>query len=540
MKVITMGKEARDKIKAGVDKLANLVKSTLGPGGTNVILELGHLHVITKDGVSVAQEVFLEDALENMGAQIVKKVAQKTVQEAGDGTTTATVLAQAILNEGIKTMTGGSNIIDVKRGLDKAVIAVVKSLRALSTQVTPEDLHKVAIISSNGDREIGKYVGDAIKEVGIEGIVTVESSNSLDTWLKKVDGMRFDRGYMSPYFITNPDRAESDLKNPLILIYDGNLASVKEIAGDGKSTNNLISRLRGSVQSKPVDPELAGRPLLIIAQDFSAEFVSTMAVNAKNKAIVCCLVQAPDFGDSRKSIMYDIAAMTGATVITKDAGLTLKDAHPEHLGQSGGARITQWNTTIVDGVGGLTASVRINEIREQMKEAKDHVLESLKSRLARLQNGLMVIYVGGASDIEVQEKKDRIDDSLNATRAAVEEGVIPGGGVGYVRAGQKTEWTNIEIENADEATGVEIIRRILEVPFLTIVDNVGKKSSTVLKKVLDNHSTTFGFNAATLQYEDLVESGVIDPVKVSRLALENAASVAGMLLTTNGVVSNKR
>lgn len=531
MKDITFREEALPKILAGVNKLANVVKSTLGPGGTNVIIERGHTHQITKDGVTVAREVWLEDNEENIGAQIVKAVANRTVQEAGDGTTTATVLAQAILAEGVRLINAGSKPIAVKRGIDAAVRLVVKYIKQMAKPVEGDDVLKVSLISSNGDQEIGKLVAEAINAVGLEGLVTVESSNSFETYSKKVDGMRWDRGYMHHHFITNPNKMECELIDPVILIVDGPVASLREIMKDNV-TPSIIKRYRE-------DKELAGKPLLIIANDFGAEAISAFAMNHLNKAITCCLVQAPDFQDIRKSIMGDIAAATGATVFTKDAGHTWTNITPVMLGRCERVRITQWNTTIIGGHGGLRTSQRAQEIREQMKDANEHALATLQSRLARLVNGLMVIYVGGGSDIEVQEKKDRIDDALNATRAAIEEGVLPGGGVAYLRIRKEMAIAGGEGTD-DQKIGFEIIQEALKVPFETICENVGQSGKEAIEKVIGNSSPSFGFNAATMKYEDLIAAGVIDPAKVVRLALENAASVSGTLLTAGSIVSSKK
>ena len=523
-KNIYLGKEGQDKLLAGVDKLANVVKTTLGPGGTNVIVQLGDNQIITKDGVSVANQIFLSDPVENMGAQIVKKVAQKTVEQAGDGTTTATVLAQAILHQGMKVVDDeGVNPIVVKREIDAAVEKVVAQLRQNARAIPKEDIHKVAIISANGDKTIGNLVADAIMEVGLEGIVTVENSNSNETYNKKIDGMRWDRGYMSHHFITDVPHSESFLEDPVILIYDGPINSLREImSGKNGNQSNIIERYRKN-------PETAGKPLLIIAHDFGAELVTTMVHNHRNGAIQCCLVQAPEFKDTRKSIMEDIAAATGATVVSRELGLTWDKVNIEHLGRCDSVRVTQWNTTIIGGKGGLMAGQRAQAIREQMEQAEGAALASLKARLARLVDGIMAIYVGGSSDVEVEEKKDRIDDAVNATRAALEEGILPGGGVAYLRARKAVE--------AGETYGEGIIYAALAVPFMAICENVAESGGEILTKL--GSDPDVGFNAATLKIENLVDAGVIDPVKVSRLALENAASAAGMLLTTKSVVALK-
>lgn len=549
MTEITFKEQGLEKLKIGVDKLANVVKSTLGPGGTNVILQRGDMYAITKDGVSVARQVFqLQDPIENAGAQIVKEAANKTVAEAGDGTTTATVLAQAIISQGTKLASTGANPIDVKRGIDIAVKKVVEQIRASAKPVGGNDIQKVSLISANGDREIGKLVADAITVVGLEGIVTVDESKSLETYSKKVDGLRWDRGFMSPYFITNPSKAECILVDPVILIYDGNLTSLREIMGGAKANGrDIISKFRN-------DPELTGKPLLIIAHDFGAEAISAFAYNHQKNAINCCLVQAPDFQDTRKAIMYDIAAATGATVITKDSGHTWSNISTDVLGRCESVRVTQWNTTVIGGHGELKATNRVNEIREQMKDANEHALVVLKSRLARMIQGLMVIYVGGGSDVEVQEKKDRIDDALNATRAAIEEGVVQGGAMVYLNAWKKfrtpLKWHErflLELgvnsgdhgfANYSQYIGAQVLYESLTKPFEAIVENVGHDPKDVLKE-LNKLDPRFGFNAATLEYEDLISSGIIDPAKVVRLALENAASVAGMLLTSQAIITQK-
>lgn len=529
-KDITFGAEAHKRIQAGVDKLAEVVKTTLGPGGTNVILERGATQVITKDGVSVAREIFFEDPLENIGAQIVKAVAQKTVEEAGDGTTSSVVLAQAVFREGLKNVAAGAKQIEIKRGIDKAVAEVVKEIKKRSTEIKKGDVQKIAVISANGDEVIGKLVGDAMEAVGLEGLVTVEESKSLDTYVKRVEGMRWDRGFMSLHFATNPAKAESLLIDPVILIYDGNINSLREMMGKGKY--NIIDRYRS-------DPEMGGKPLVIIAHDFGAEIVATLAVNHQNKAIQCVLVQAPEFGELRKAVMEDIAALTGATVISKESGLRWEDVKLEHLGHAERVRTTQWTTTVVNSEGSLRAQHRANQIREQLQDTNEHAAHVLKIRLARLVNGLMVIYVGGASELEVKEKMDRIDDSLNATRAAIEEGILPGAGLAYARIAQDIAWNGIPHENKDQMTGINIIQEIMKIPFMTIVDNAGGKPEVVLAEVFKKDDFAWGYNSATHSYENLLETGVIDPAKVVRLALENAASVAGMLLTTKAVVSVK-
>lgn len=531
LKDITFDQAAMDRLKEGVAKLTKVVKSTLGPGGTNVILERGDTQAITKDGVSVAREIFLEDSLENIGAQIVKEAASRTGREAGDGTTTATVLAEAILLEGIRNIAAGGKPMDLKRGIDMAVKAVVSQIKAMSSPVDNlEDITKVALISANGDQEMGSLIGKAVHSVGKEGIVTVEDGKGLTTEWKQVEGMRFDRGFMSPYFI-NTDSGECILENPLVIIYNGNLMSLREmVSPEGNRLLDRISKTHG----------YQGKPLLMISIDYSAEAIATMARNVASGAIQACMVQAPEFGDIRREVMKDIAALVGAKIIETEAGLNLENAPLEVIGRCERVRINQWSTTIVQkNDKSLILQNRIAQINEQMEQANEYALEVLKQRMARLVNGLGVIYVGGSSLIEVQEKKDRIDDALSATKAALQEGIIPGGGVGYIRAMQAIDWNALPVENKDQQTGVEIIKAILPVPFKAIVSNVGENGDVVLDKILDKPAS-FGYNAKTMKYADLLEDGVIDPTKVSRLALENAASVAGMLLTINAVVSHKR
>lgn len=533
-KDITMAPEAQDALRKGVDKLANVVKSTLGPGGTNVILQRGDTQAITKDGVSVAREIYLEDEIENIGAQIVKQAAENTVREAGDGTTTATVLAQAIFNQGLKHMKSGAKLIDVKRGIDMAVEEVVKHIKSNSNEVKGDDITRVALISANGDKLIGGLVGEAISEVGLEGLVTVDDSKSLDTYRKKIEGMQWNRGYMHHAFINRPEKMECYLENPLVIIYDGNINSFREVMGNDKY--NIIQRVR-----EGNDPEIKGLPFLFICNDAGAEFLAAVGLNMQRGAWQTCVVQPPEFQDTRKAIMHDIAAMTGATVIGKDSGLQWKDVKPEHLGRADAVRVTGWSTTIIGGRGGLKASVRAQEIREQINEnANEHAVAVLRSRLARLINGLNVIYVGGATEAEIAEKKDRIDDSINATRAALEEGVLPGGGIAYVRAKRAIDFSALPYENGDQRLGAQIVQEALDLPFNAIVENIGETPDVPLREIVSNENYSFGYNAQTRKHENLVESGVIDPTKVVRLALINGASVAGMLLSTKAIVSNSK
>ena len=532
-KDITFNPEASEKLKAGVDKLANVVKSTLGPGGTNVILQYGDNQKITKDGVSVAETVWLDDPIENIGAQIVKQAARKTVMEAGDGTTTATVLAQAILSEGYEHGSKGANLIEVKRGIDMGVKAVVESIKAQAVPIKEDDVHKIAIISSNGDQEIGKLVGDAITQVGLDGMVIVEDSKSYDTYLKKVEGMRWDRGFMSPYFAK--DGVECVLDNPVILVVNDTINSMRELGSHPDRDRNFFVKLQD---------KFPGRPLLIVAKDFGQEIITTIAYNVTQNRFQACLVQAPEFGDVQKHTLGDIAAAVAATLISKEA-IGMKDADPKHLGQCERVRVTQWTTTIIGGAGGLMAQKRASEIKSQMADTNEHALEVLKVRLARLISGIMMIHVGGSSELEIKEKKDRIDDALNATRAAIAEGVVPGGGVALVQAMINVNWDGLTTDE-NHKIGVNIVRSSLPVPARAIAENVGfgikkgllSKPDDVIARMMET-SPMRGFNAQTLQFEDLVAAGVIDPAKVVRLALENGAGVAGMLLTTKAIVSNK-
>jgi chaperonin GroEL len=508
--------EARDGLKRGVDALANAVKVTLGPKGRNVIIgkSFGGPNV-TKDGVTVAKEIELKDPLENMGAQMVKEVASKTNDLAGDGTTTATVLAQAIVKEGLKNVAAGANPMDLKRGIDKAVEAIVADL-GKQAQVVGSDSEKIkqiASISANHDEVIGELIATAFGKVGKEGVITVEEAKGTDTYVDVVEGMQFDRGYLSPYFVTNPEKMNVELENPYILLYDKKVSSLKE----------LLPVLEPVAQS--------GKPLLIIAEDVDGEALSTLVVNKLRGALKIAAVKAPGFGDRRKAMLEDIAILTGGTVIAEESGYTLENATLEMLGTAEKVTIDKDNTTIVNGAGNADLiKNRVNQIKGQMETTtSDYDKEKLQERLAKLAGGVAVLYVGAASEVEMKEKKDRVDDALHATRAAVEEGIVAGGGVALLRA--KSSLSFIKADNADEATGIQIISRAVESPLRTIVENAGLEGSVVVAKVSEG-AGNFGYNAKTDEYVDMLKAGIIDPKKVTRVALENAASVAGMILTT--------
>ena len=508
--------EARDGLKRGVDALANAVKVTLGPKGRNVIIgkSFGGPNV-TKDGVTVAKEIELKDPLENMGAQMVKEVASKTNDLAGDGTTTATVLAQAIVKEGLKNVAAGANPMDLKRGIDKAVEAIVADL-GKQAQVVGSDSEKIkqiASISANNDEVIGELIATAFGKVGKEGVITVEEAKGTDTYVDVVEGMQFDRGYLSPYFVTNPEKMNVELENPYILLYDKKVSSLKE----------LLPVLEPVAQS--------GKPLLIIAEDVDGEALSTLVVNKLRGALKIAAVKAPGFGDRRKAMLEDIAILTGGTVIAEESGYTLENATLEMLGTAEKITIDKDNTTIVNGAGNADLiKNRVNQIKGQMDTTtSDYDKEKLQERLAKLAGGVAVLYVGAASEVEMKEKKDRVDDALHATRAAVEEGIVAGGGVALLRA--KVALATITADNADEATGIQIISRAVESPLRTIVENAGLEGSVVVAKVSEG-TGNFGYNAKTDEYVDMLKAGIIDPKKVTRVALENAASVAGMILTT--------
>lgn len=510
--------EARDGLKRGVDALANAVKVTLGPKGRNVIIGKSFGGpVVTKDGVSVAKEVELKDALENMGAQMVKEVASKTNDLAGDGTTTATVLAQAIVKEGLKNVAAGANPMDLKRGIDKAVEAIVADLKEQAKEVgsSMDKIKQVASISANNDDKIGDLIAEAFKKVKKEGVITVEEAKGTDTYVNVVEGMQFDRGYLSPYFVTNPEKMETELDNPYILLYDKKVSSLKE----------LLPILEPVAQS--------GKPLLIIAEDVDGEALSTLVVNKLRGALKIAAVKAPGFGDRRKEMLEDIATLTGGTVIAEEGGYTLENATIEMLGTCKRVTIDKDNTTIINGEGqqGEKVKARVNQIKT-LKEisTSDYDREKLQERLAKLAGGVAVLYVGAASEVEMKEKKDRVDDALHATRAAVEEGIVAGGGVALLRA--KSALTSLKSSNSDELTGIQIVSRAIEAPLRTIIENAGLEGSVVVAKVLEG-SGDFGYNAKTDEYVDMLKAGIIDPKKVTRVALENAASVAGMILTTD-------
>jgi chaperonin GroEL len=508
--------EARDGLKRGVDALANAVKVTLGPKGRNVIISKSFGGpTVTKDGVTVAKEIELADALENMGAQMVKEVASKTNDLAGDGTTTATVLAQAIVKEGLKNVAAGANPMDLKRGIDKAVSAIVEDLAKQSKEVgsTSEKIKQVASISANNDESIGELIATAFGKVGKEGVITVEEAKGTDTYVDVVEGMQFDRGYLSAYFVTNSEKMEAELDRPYILLYDKKVSSMKD----------LLPVLEPVAQS--------GKPLLIIAEDVDGEALATLVVNKLRGALKIAAVKAPGFGDRRKALLEDIAILTGGTVIAEEQGYTLENVTLDMLGTCEKVTIDKDNTTIVNGAGETDMiKNRVNQIKAQMESTtSDYDREKLQERLAKLAGGVAVLYVGAASEVEMKEKKDRVDDALHATRAAVEEGIVAGGGVALLRA--KGVLANIKAENADEATGIQIVSRAVEAPLRTIVENAGLEGSVVVAKVAEA-TGDYGYNAKTDEYVDMLGAGIIDPKKVTRVALENAASVAGMILTT--------
>lgn len=514
--------EARDALKRGVDTLANAVKVTLGPKGRNVIIDKKFgSPVITKDGVTVAKEIELKDTLENMGAQMVKEVASKTADQAGDGTTTATVLAQAIVTAGVKNVAAGANPMDLKRGIDKAVAAVITNLKSQS-QTVGEDNNKikqVASISANNDEVIGTLIADAMAKVGKDGVITVEEAKGTETEVKTVEGMQFDRGYLSPYFVTNADKMEAELENPYILIYDKKISSMKE----------LLPILEKQVQT--------GKPLLIIAEDLDGEALATLVVNKIRGSLKVAAVKAPGFGDRRKAMLEDIAILTGGTVISEERGYKLESADLSYLGQAEKIVVDKDNTTVINGAGKTDdIKARVNQIKAQIETTtSDYDKEKLQERLAKLAGGVAVLYVGAATEVEMKEKKDRVDDALHATRAAVEEGIVAGGGVAFIRAVESLE--TLKGVNEDENTGIQIVKRAIEEPLRQICENAGIEGSIVVQKVKEGKGD-FGYNARTDVYENLIKAGVIDPTKVGRVALENAASVAAMLLTTECVLAD--
>nr|WP_321405710.1 chaperonin GroEL [uncultured Carboxylicivirga sp.] len=523
-KEIKFNIEARELLKQGVDELANAVKVTLGPKGRNVIIDKKFgAPAITKDGVSVAKEVELADPYANMGAQMVKEVASKTGDDAGDGTTTATVLAQAIINVGLKNVTAGANPMELKRGIDKAVATVVASIKDQSQEVGEhsEKIEQVATISANNDSMIGKLIAEAMEKVSKEGVITVEEAKGTDTTVEVVEGMQFDRGYISPYFVTNTEKMEAEMEHPMILIHDKKISTMKD----------LLPVLEATAQ--------AGRPLVIIAEDVDGEALATLVVNRLRGSLKVAAVKAPGFGDRRKEMLQDIAVLTGGTVISEETGLKLEHATLEMLGEAEKVTIDKENTTVVNGAGQKEViDGRVAQIKAQIANTtSDYDREKLQERLAKLAGGVAVLYVGAASEVEMKEKKDRVDDALSATRAAVEEGIVPGGGVAFVRAISTLE--GLKGETEDETTGIEIVKRAIEEPLRQIAFNAGKEGAVIVQKVAEGKDD-FGYNARFDRFENLLESGVIDPAKVTRVALENAASIAGMFLTTECVLVEEK
>jgi chaperonin GroEL len=522
-KDVKFATEARERMLRGVDTLANAVKVTLGPKGRNVVIEKSFgAPRITKDGVTVAKEIELEDKFENMGAQMVREVASKTNDLAGDGTTTATVLAQAIVKEGAKAVAAGMNPMDLKRGIDLAVDAIVADLKSHAKKITSNDeIAQVGTISANGDTEIGRFLADAMQKVGNEGVITVEEAKSLHTELEVVEGMQFDRGYISPYFVTNAEKMRVELEDPYVLIHEKKLSGLQ----------TMLPLLEQVVQS--------GKPLLIIAEEVEGEALATLVVNRLRGGLKVAAVKAPGFGDRRKAMLEDIAILTGGTVISEDLGIKLENVTVKMLGRAKKVVIDKENTTIVDGAGAKNdIEARSQQIRTQIEETtSDYDREKLQERLAKLAGGVAVIRVGGATEVEVKERKDRVDDALHATRAAVEEGILPGGGVALLRALKVLD--GVTTANADQKAGVDIVRRAIQVPARQIVQNAGEDGSVIVGKLLENETYTWGFNAASGEYQDMVQAGVIDPAKVVRTALQDAASVASLLITTEALVADK-
>jgi len=518
-KEIHFNTESRENLRKGVDILANAVKVTLGPKGRNVILDKKFgAPTITKDGVTVAKEIELKDAVENMGAQLVKEVASKTADDAGDGTTTATVLAQAIFNNGIKNVAAGANPMDLKRGIDKAVKNVVSELQDQSKEIKDSsEISQVATVSANNDHEIGSMVANAMDKVGRDGVITVEEAKGTETEVKTVEGMQFDRGYLSPYFVTNSDKMEVELENPHILIYDKKISAMKELL----PILELVSQ--------------SGKPLLIIAEDIEGEALATIVVNKIRGALKVAAVKAPGFGDRRKAMLEDLAILTGGTVISEERGYKLESATIDYLGTADKVNIDKDNTTIVSGAGKKSdINARVNQIKKQIKNTtSEYDKEKLQERLAKLSGGVAILYIGAATEVEMKEKKDRVDDALHATRAAVQEGVVAGGGIAFIRAINSLD--KLDLDNEDQNTGVIIVKTALESPIRTIVENSGGEGSVVIQKVKESKND-FGYNAATDTYESMFAAGIIDPTKVSRLALENAASIASLLITTECVI----
>lgn len=521
-KEIFFNTHARDQIKKGVDALADAVKVTLGPKGRNVILDKKFgAPTVTKDGVSVAKEIELKDPVQNMGAQLVKEVASKTADDAGDGTTTATVLTQAIFNIGIKNVAAGANPMDLKRGIDQAVSAIVENLRSQSKEIKDSsEVAQVATVSANNDSEIGTMISNAMDKVGKDGVITVEEAKGTETDVKTVEGMQFDRGYLSPYFVTNTEKMEVELENPYILIYDKKISTMKE----------LLPVLEATAQT--------GKPLLIIAEDVDGEALATLVVNKIRGSLKIAAVKAPGFGDRRKAMLEDIAILTGGTVISEERGYKLENATLEYLGTAEKINIDKDNTTIVNGAGtSADIEARVNQIKQQMENTtSDYDKEKLQERLAKLAGGVAILYIGAATEVEMKEKKDRVDDALHATRAAVQEGIVAGGGVALIRAIEALD--KLDLENEDQNTGVNIIRTAIESPLRTIVSNAGGEGSVVVQKVREGKGD-FGYNAANGTYEGMFKAGIIDPTKVTRLALENAASIAALILTTEAVVADE-
>ena len=523
-KEIKFNIEARDQLKKGVDKLADAVKVTLGPKGRNVVIEKKFgAPQITKDGVTVAKEIELSNAYENIGAQMVKEVASKTGDDAGDGTTTATVLAQSLISVGLKNVAAGANPMDLKRGIDKAVIKVVESIKAQAENVGDDfsKIEQVAKIAANNDSAIGALIAEAMEKVNKEGVITVEAAKGTETYVDVVEGMQFDRGYISPYFITDGEKMAADLDHPYVLIHDKKVSTMKD----------LLPILEQSAQT--------GRPLLIIAEDVDGEALATLVVNRLRGSLKVCAVKAPGFGDRRKEMLEDLAVLTGGVVITEEKGMKLEDATLDMLGQAEKITIDKEKTTVVAGAGDAEAiKTRVNQIKKQIETTtSDYDREKLQERLAKLAGGVAVLYVGASSEVEMKEKKDRVDDALHATRAAVEEGIVPGGGVAYIRSISVLE--GLKGDNEDETTGIEIVKRAIQEPLRQIVFNSGKEGAVVVQKVMEGKGD-FGYNARTDVYENLYEAGVIDPAKVTRIALENAASIAGMFLTTECVLVDEK
>ena len=523
-KEIIFNQDAREQLKRGVDQLADAVKVTLGPKGRNVVIDKKYgAPQITKDGVTVAKEIELDNAQENLGAQLVKEVASKTGDQAGDGTTTATVLAQAIIGVGLKNVTAGANPMDLKRGIDKAVETVVKSIHEQSEVVGDnyDKIEQVATVSANNDAAIGKLIADAMRKVSKDGVITIEEAKGTDTTIDVVEGMQFDRGYISPYFVTNTETMTCEMDKPYILIHDKKISNLKE----------LLPVLEPAVQS--------GRPLLIIAEDVDSEALTTLVVNRLRAQLKICAVKAPGFGDRRKEMLEDIAILTGGTVISEEKGIRLDQATLDMLGTAEKVTVDKDNTVIVNGAGNKEAiKARVQQIKNQIQNTKStYDKEKLQERLAKLSGGVAVLYVGAASEVEMKEKKDRVDDALSATRAAIEEGIVPGGGVAYIRATEALQ--NLKGDNDDEQTGIDIIRRAIEEPLRQIVFNAGKEGAVVVQKVREGKGD-FGYNARKDVYENLLSAGVVDPAKVTRVALENAASIAGMFLTTECVITEKK